>query len=139
MPVGMRQQEYGLFGMVDDSIRKARLVVHDQGDEVFPGDVLRGDDNKFIPVDSGTKCYFFDPAARDLAAHRGAVNHPGQGNVIDITRLSSDFVASFFPRRRLPDDPIAFQTQRSSDDSQNWLIRPKILISRDASSWTKSG
>jgi hypothetical protein len=134
----MGQQKYGLFGMIDNSIREAGLIVCDQRDVVFSGDILRGYDNKIVPVKSGTKVYFFDLASWDLAAYRGAVNHSGQGNVIDIPRLSGDLVAAFFSRRRVSDDPIAFQTQRSSGNSQDWFVRQKILISRGASSWTNS-
>ncbi len=47
----MRQQQDRLFGMVDDSIGQARLIVLDQSDAILAGNVLRGDDDKFVPVE----------------------------------------------------------------------------------------
>ena len=53
--VRMRQQQNRLFRMIDRAIRKARLIVLDQRDVVFPGNIFRGDDDEFVPADSGPK------------------------------------------------------------------------------------
>ena len=52
MPVGVRQQKNRFFGMVDDPVRKTRLIVGDQRNDIFPGDIFGGNDNEFIPGDA---------------------------------------------------------------------------------------
>ena len=54
----MGQQQDRLLGMIDVAIREARLIVFDQSDAIFAGNVFRGDDDKFIPVNRGSNEIF---------------------------------------------------------------------------------
>ncbi len=71
--VGMREKNHRLFRVIHELIREAGLVVDHQRDVVFAGNVLRGDDRKLIPRNAFAEMDGFDPAARDGASHRDAV------------------------------------------------------------------
>jgi hypothetical protein len=75
MAVGMREQENRLFGMIDDSIREAGLIVFDERDAILAGDVRGRDDYEFVPIDSRPEGELFDFAAWNAAADGGAVEH----------------------------------------------------------------
>jgi hypothetical protein len=47
--VGMRQQHDGLFGVIHDLVRKARLIVEDERDAIGRRDVLGHDDRELVP------------------------------------------------------------------------------------------
>ncbi len=102
----MSQQQNRLLGMIHDLIRETGLIVGDQRDDIFPGNILRGDDDKFVPGDSRPKRNVLDLAARNLAANGCAVKHVGQRHIVDVLRLSRDLVAAFFARNRHADDAI---------------------------------
>ena len=56
--VRVGQQHDRLFRMIDDFVGEIRLIVEDQGDIVFAGDIFRGNDGEFVPgnVACETKC-----------------------------------------------------------------------------------
>ncbi len=56
--VGMGQQHDWLFRVIDDFVGEIRLVVENQRDVVFAGNVFRRDDGEFVPgnVAFETKC-----------------------------------------------------------------------------------
>src|ERR1700756_2420579 len=107
MAVGMSQQKNGFLGMVDEFTRQAGLIVSDQRNAIFTGNVFCGNDHEFMPRDARTESDLPDSAAGNLAAHRGAEEHVRQNHVVDVLRLSSYFVAPFLARNRLADDGIS--------------------------------
>ena len=102
--VGVCQEQNRFFGMIYGFGRQARLVIQNQCDAILPGDIFRRYDDKIVPVDIRIKGNLFDFAARDIAAHRRAVEHAGQNHVINIARRSRDFVPAFLARHRCTDD-----------------------------------
>src|SRR5262249_27300577 len=107
--VGMSQQDDGLLGMVDNPIGQAWLIVHDQGDAVPAGNVFRGNNDELVPGDFGRETDVCNPSAWNLAAHSGAVEHTGQDYVIDVLRLSGNFISPFLAWDRSTDDGIALR------------------------------
>ena len=75
MAVRMSEQEKWLFGMIDDAIGEARLIIFDEGDAIFSGDVRGRDDYEFVPINAGAEGDLFDFAAGNAAANGGAVEH----------------------------------------------------------------
>ncbi len=100
----MSQKQNRFFGMIHDFGGEARLVVLNQRDAVFAGNIFGGYDDEFDPVRIWAKRNLFDLAARHAAAHRRAVKHAGQNHVIDISRRSSNFFPAFFAWNGGPDD-----------------------------------
>ena len=64
--VRMREEYDGLFGMIHEFVREAGLIVDDQRDAVFAGNVFCGDDGEFGPGNAGTEMHAADAAARGL-------------------------------------------------------------------------
>ena len=108
MAVGMSEEKNGLFGMIDDAIGEAGLIVFDESDAICAGNIFRGDDDKFVPVDAGAEGNGFYFAARDAAADGGAVKHAGQSHVIDVAGFAGDFSAAFHAGDGDADDGIGF-------------------------------
>jgi hypothetical protein len=71
----MCQQKNRFFGMIDDPVRQTWLIVGDQRDDILPRDILRGDQNEFVPRYSRPKCNVLDSAPRNLAANRRTVKY----------------------------------------------------------------
>src|SRR3984893_14623483 len=92
----MSQQKNRLFEMIHDLVGKTRLIIGDQSNDIFAGDVLRGDDNEFVPGDARPKCNFPDLTAWNLTADRRAVKHVRELHIVDVPRVSRNFVPSFF-------------------------------------------
>ena len=123
--IRMGQQKNRLFRMVDHAIREARLIVFDQRDIVFPGNVLRGDDDKLAPVDFGPEGYLLDFAAWDAAADRGAIEHARQRDVVNVPCSSRDFVAPFLSRRGQADDAIVLHVKLGTNIWEKLKCGPK--------------
>jgi len=98
VPVRVRQQKNRLFGVIHEPVGQTRLIVGDESNDIFAGDVFGGDDHEFVPGDSGAKCNFPNLAARNLAAHGRTVKHVGKRHIVDVLRLPRDFVSSLFAR-----------------------------------------
>ncbi len=105
--VRVREQEDGLFGVVDERLGKVGLVVEDERDVVRAGDVARRDDGELFPRDAFAESDARDAAARGGAAHGHAVEHPGEREVVHVTRrarhlraplLAGDWLADVFVR-----------------------------------------
>jgi len=96
--------------MIDDFTRQAGLIVSDQCDAIFPGNIFRRYDYKFIPGNSGTKCDLLDPATRNAATNCCSEEHARENHVVDVLRPSSYLVASLFAWDRSTDDAIAIHS-----------------------------
>jgi hypothetical protein len=92
--------------MVYEIAGQAGLIVANQRDTIFPGNISCRNDHEFIPVDAGTETDVPDPAARNLAANGCSEQHVGQNHIVDVLRPSGYFVAPFLARNRLADDVI---------------------------------
>src|SRR6266853_6513598 len=92
--------------MIHHAIRQAGLVVADQSYAILAGNVVRGDDYKFAPVELWIKRDLFNYSARNPAANGRSVEHSGQGYVIDVPRRAGYFVAAFLARHRLADEVL---------------------------------
>src|SRR6185503_9360576 len=85
-----------LLGVVDDVAGQRRLVVEDEVDDVLPGDVLRRDDDDLVPGHARPEAHGAHAAARHLRAHRDAVPHALELDVVDVARLAGQLGARFF-------------------------------------------
>ena len=74
----MREQDHRLFRMIDCRFRQAGLIVNDQGDYIFSGNIARGDNRELVPADRRIEMNAADAPARNCAAHGDAVNHSGK-------------------------------------------------------------
>src|SRR3984885_8471254 len=101
--------------MIYQLIRQARLIVSDQRNAIFPGNIFRRYDNKFIPIDSRTECDLLDPPPWYLAANRGSEKHVGQNHIVDVAGPSGHFVAPLFSRDRVTDDGIVVHILKSAE------------------------
>src|SRR5882672_6392748 len=73
---GRVSQQYDrLFGVVDELVREARLIVRDRGNFIFAGNIFGGDDRELTPGDSAAIADAADASSRDTAAHGHAVDH----------------------------------------------------------------
>src|ERR1700722_19246242 len=124
--------------MVDDFIRETGLIVCDQRDNIFPGDVLRGDHYEFVPCDSWPKADVLNPASRNLAANGGAVNHIRQRHVIHVLRLPGHFFAALFAWDRHPDNTITRHELIIASGSHGRRHRARILKSTRKDAYERS-
>src|ERR1700733_13314422 len=85
----MGQQQDRLFRMIDDTFGQAGLVIYDEGDDIAARDIFSGHDSELVPGNAFTKFDFFDRAAGNAAAHRGAKDHARQREIVNIARLPS--------------------------------------------------
>jgi hypothetical protein len=108
MAVGVSEEKNGLFGMIDDAIGQAGLIVFDEGDAIRAGDVFVGDDDEFVPIDAGAEGDGFYFAAGDAATDGGAVEHAGEGEVVDVAGFAGNFAAAFPAGDGDADDGIGF-------------------------------
>src|SRR6266481_1581433 len=106
MRIRMRQEQDRFLGMIDLSIRQARLIVSDQSDAILAWNILRRDHYKFAPLELRIKRNVFDYTPRNLAANRRAVEHPRHGHVVDVPRRAGHFVAALLARHRLANNVL---------------------------------
>src|SRR5260370_40671367 len=76
--IRMREQDDGLFGMVDHFRTEARLIVLDQGDLVFSWNIGGGDGRKFIPSNAIAEPDTPDTSSRHVSAHGAPFEHIGE-------------------------------------------------------------
>src|SRR5271156_6301336 len=96
--------------MIDELARQAGLILSDQRDAIFPKNIFRRYDHKFIPGNSRTECDFCDSAPRNAAANRCSKERIRQNHVVDVLRSPSYLVASLFAWDRIADDAIAIHS-----------------------------
>src|SRR5258705_11900909 len=110
--------------MVDNFIREIRLVIENQCNVIFAGDVFRGDDGELVPGDVACKRDVLDATTSHLTPDRGSVNHVWERNVVDIQRLAGDFLPTFFAWRRFTDGMmICLRAHRDLRLAQDkWLL-----------------
>src|ERR1019366_4507460 len=92
--------------MVHEFTGQARLIISDESDAIFPGNILRGYDHKFVPGDAWVERDLFDSAAGNLAANGRAVEHIRQKHVVHVQSFSGYLVAAFLARNRGADDAL---------------------------------
>ena len=90
--------------MIHYAVRQTWLVVFDQRNAVFARNILGRHNDQLIPSNAWSTANAFDFSARNRAANGGPVKHAGQFHVIDIARLTGDFVQAFSAWNALPDD-----------------------------------
>src|SRR5579872_3002345 len=79
--VRMRQQHDRFFGMINRFGSEAGLVVLDQRDFVLAGNIGGGNHGELVPGNRFAEANAADTPARNAAAHRYAMQHPGKGEV----------------------------------------------------------
>ena len=82
--VRVREEEDGLFDVVDVGDGEAGMVFGEVDDGVFAGDVGGGDDGELVPGDVGVEVDGGDAAAGDGAADGGPEPHVGERDVVDV-------------------------------------------------------
>lgn len=112
MAVRMSEEKNRFFWMIDAAVRETRLVVFDEGNAIGARNVAAGDDDEFVPIDSGIKVDALDFATRDAAANGRAEEHAGQGHVVDVAGLAGDFAAAFHAGDGGADDGMVFHLGR---------------------------
>ena len=98
VPVVVGEEDDRFFRVVDGLAREVGLIVDDQRDDVRAGNVGGGDDDELVPGHARLELDAADDAARRLAAHGDAVQHPWQRQVVDVARLAGDLAAAFLAR-----------------------------------------
>ena len=68
------------------------------------GHVRRRDDGELVPGHVALESNVADAAALDRAAHRDAVQHARERQVVDVARGADDFRASLFAWNRLANE-----------------------------------
>src|SRR5690349_8368982 len=89
--------------MVHELIGEAGLIFDQESDAIFPGNILCGSHDEFIPANSLVKSDAEDFPAGNRTSNRDAMDHSRKGQVVHITRGSSDLFAAFLARDRLSD------------------------------------
>ena len=102
-PIGVREEDDRLLGVIDPGVGEVRLIVGDQRDDVLAGNVAGANDGELVPRKRGIEANLADRAARDRAPDGRAVQHPGQRQVVDVAGLARDLGAPFFPGNRSTD------------------------------------
>ena len=92
----MGEENYWLFRVIDKLVGEVRLVVENQCDVILTGNIFGGDDGEFVPGNVTFERNVLDSAARNRAAHRHAVEHFRESQVVDVQRRASDLLAAFF-------------------------------------------
>ena len=75
---------------------EAGLIVLDQRNFVFAGNVGGGDDRELIPRNAVAETDAADASSRDVAAHGDAVEHVRNGKVVHIAGAARHFLAALF-------------------------------------------
>ena len=101
--VAVGHQNDRLLRVIDDVGGEIRLIVRDERDTIDTRDVGGGDDGELIPRDRRVEADLADPAARDGAPDRDAVEHTGRRDVVDVQRLAGDLRSTFLAARRSAD------------------------------------
>jgi len=125
MTIRVRQKEDRLLGMIDLFDGQAGLIVFNQRNAVFPGYILRGDHDKFLPIYGRVKVDPFDPASRDAAAHGCAKEHSRQNHIVDILGFSRDFTAPFQASHRRADDASLVHREKDGALRSAGYSRPR--------------
>ena len=99
----MRDQDDRLLRMRDLAIGKVRLIVEDQRDDIGAGNVVGGDDRELVPGNAAGIEDLADDAAGRGAAHRRAMEHPGQCQIVHVASLAGHLGSPFFSRNGLAD------------------------------------
>ena len=92
----MREEQDGLFRMIYKIRSEIWLIIEDQSNVVCAGDVFGGDYRELVPRNVAFERDVCDSPSRRRTAHRDAVKHLGERQIIDIQRLAGDFLAAFF-------------------------------------------
>ena len=82
--------------MVDEFRGEAGLIVFDQRDFVFAGNIGGGDDREFVPRNAVAKADAADAPSRDAAAHGHAVQHFRKGEVVHVPGAARHFFPALF-------------------------------------------
>src|SRR5882757_6965364 len=85
-------------------VRQTGLIVRDQRNAILSADIFRRDDYKSVPSNARPERDVPDFPPRNLAADRGAVEHPWQRHVVDVLGLPGDLLAAFLARHRCAHD-----------------------------------
>src|ERR1700690_851790 len=112
--IGVREQDDRLFGVIHEFVREAGLIVNQEGNTVFTGNILRGDDRKFIPRYSGAIANAQNSPARRWATHRDSVEHSRKFDIVHILRAAGNFLPALFARHGFSDDPGCHRVRLST-------------------------
>src|ERR1700681_3002982 len=88
--------------MVDELVRKARLIVRNRGNFVLAGNIRGGDDRELAPGNSVPIADAADAPSRNAAAHGYAIDHSGESEIVHILGAAGDLVPPFFSDHGMP-------------------------------------
>ena len=100
----MGEQHDRLFGVIDDVVGQAGLVVQDERDAIGRGDVARGDDGELVPGKAALEADAANASARDRTPDGDAVQEARHRQVVHVARLAGDLRAAFFAWNRLTNE-----------------------------------
>jgi len=89
--------------MPHQPIGQARLVILDQMDHVFAGDVARGYPRDAGPIERRIEAHLLDETVRDARANGAAPQLGGELHVVQVERSAGNLFLSVDAGRRLPD------------------------------------
>src|SRR3954471_4737227 len=102
--IRVSEKQDRLFRVVDEFVHKIWLVEENQRDTILSRNIFGRDDCELVPGDVALKGNLFDATARRWTADGRTVEHFGKVQVVNVARLSRNFVAPLFSRHRPPDD-----------------------------------
>src|SRR6266536_83554 len=131
--------------MIDNFVSEIRLIVENYGNVILIGDVLRSDNRELVPgyVAVRTACgagsprghpergggcgrlierNIFDASTRDGTAHRDAMQHVVEFQVIDVERLAGNFLPAFFAGNGFADESHWIQRYSVFDHSLKSIL-----------------
>src|SRR5258708_5262244 len=140
----MSEQQNRFFGMVNEFVSQARLIVSNKGDTVFSRNIFRRDDDKLVPGDARSEGYLSNFSARNMTANRRAVKHTGQNHIVNVSGSSGYLVATFLARNRSTDDVFAAHSSclthppRSNSHVRCQYFRGWDSVCQSGCSWPKT-
>ncbi len=102
--VRMREEQNRLFGVIHSLGSEAGLVIDEQSDAVFPGNIFCLDDGELVPGDAVSETNGSNAPASEGAANRDPVQHVRKCEVVDVLRAARDFLASLFALHRFSNE-----------------------------------
>src|SRR6187402_264220 len=102
--IRMGEQENRLFGMVDELIGEAGMVLDQMNNGVGARNIFRCNDDKLAPVDFFAELDRNNTTTRDFRPYCRPKPHTRERKVIDVLRFSQYLSRSLFTKRRGADD-----------------------------------
>src|ERR1041384_7438670 len=110
-----------------------RLIGKNQCDVICARNIFRRDDGELVPRNVAFEGDVCNSSTRRGAAHSHAVKHVREGQIVDVERLTGDFLPALFTRERFADGMIISHGLHGfSRFSYNQWVRFQLASIKDA-------